>query len=70
MYENVGVKYVRSLATTAPHHKETNQLICNANQLTGFFMVGTLVVNVLNVRLSSSVVCRDLFTVKIRTVVF
>ena len=46
MDENVGVKYVKSLATTVPHHKETNQLICNANQLTGFYMIGTLVVNV------------------------
>ena len=46
MDENVGVKYVKSLATTVPHHKETNQLICNANQLTGVYMIGTLVVNV------------------------
>ena len=26
------------------HHIETNQLICRANQLTGFYMMGTLVV--------------------------
>ena len=26
------------------HHIETNQLICTANQLTGFYMMGTLVV--------------------------
>ena len=27
-----------------PHHIETSQLICRANQLTGFYMMGTLVV--------------------------
>ena len=26
------------------HHKETSQLICSANQLTGFYMMETLVV--------------------------
>ena len=26
------------------HHIETSQLICKANQLTGFYMMGTLVV--------------------------
>ena len=26
------------------HHIETSQLICSANQLTGFFIMGTLVV--------------------------
>ena len=26
------------------HHIETSQLICRANQLTGFYMMGTLVV--------------------------
>ena len=26
------------------HHKETSQLICRANQLTGFYIKGTLVV--------------------------
>ena len=26
------------------HHTETSQLICRANQLTGFYMIGTLVV--------------------------
>ena len=30
-----------------PHHIETSQLICNANQLTGFYIVGTLIVNAL-----------------------
>ena len=26
------------------HHRETSQLICSANQLSGFYMMGTLVV--------------------------
>ena len=33
------------LRTSVPHHIETSQLICNANQLTGFYMMRTLVVN-------------------------
>ena len=32
-----------------PSHIETSQLICRANQLTGFYMTGTLVVKRLNV---------------------
>ena len=31
-----------------PHHKETSLLICSANQLTSFYMMGTLVVKGLN----------------------
>ena len=27
------------ITTNVPHHIETSQLICNANKLTGFFMV-------------------------------
>ena len=30
------------------HHIETSQMICSANQLTGFYMMGTLVVKNLN----------------------
>ena len=30
------------------HHIETSQLICSANQLTGFYMMGALVYKVLN----------------------
>ena len=33
------------LTTNVPHHIETSQLICSANQLTGFYMMRTLVVN-------------------------
>ena len=28
------------LTTNVPHHIETSQLICNVNQLTGFYMMG------------------------------
>ena len=33
------------LTTNVPHHIETSQLICNANHLTGFYILGTLIVN-------------------------
>ena len=35
------------------YHTETSQLICRANQRTGLYMMGTLVVKVLTVILSS-----------------
>ena len=38
----------KQLTTNAPHHIETSQMICSANQLTGFLWWGTLVVNGLN----------------------
>ena len=42
---------VNSLTTNVPHHIDTSQLICNANQLTGFYMIwGRLVVNGLRQR--------------------
>ena len=31
---------VNQLTTSAPHHRETSQLICNANELTGFYIMG------------------------------
>ena len=31
--------------TNVPHHIETSQMICNANQLTGFYMRATLELN-------------------------
>ena len=31
------------------HHTETSQLICRANQLTGFYMMATLLFNELNI---------------------
>ena len=30
------------LTTNVPHHIKTNQLICNTNQLTGFYMMGNI----------------------------
>ena len=41
------------------HHIETNQLICTANQLTGFYMRATLPFNGLNMQ-ASSIVLRKL----------
>ena len=32
------------LTTNIPQNKETSHLICNANQLTGFYMIVTLIV--------------------------
>ena len=37
------------LTTNVPHHIETSQLICIANQLTGFYMRGIWVFTLLNV---------------------
>ena len=30
------------LTANVPHHIETSQLTCNANQLTGFYMMGSI----------------------------
>ena len=30
------------LMTSVPHHIETSQLICNANKLTVFYMIGNI----------------------------
>ena len=30
------------LTTNVPHHIEASQLICNANQLNGFYMIGNI----------------------------
>ena len=32
------LKFVKPLTTNVLHHIETIQLVCNANQLTGFYM--------------------------------
>ena len=34
------MKRVNPLTTSVPHHIETSQLICRANQLTAFYMIG------------------------------
>ena len=33
---------LNALTTNVPHDKETSQLICIANQLTGFYMMGNI----------------------------
>ena len=33
---------VNPLITNVPYHVETNQLICNANELTGFYLMGNI----------------------------
>ena len=33
---------VNPLTTNVPHHIETSQLICTANHLTGFYMMGNI----------------------------
>ena len=40
--ETSGMKWVNPLTNNVSHHIETSQLICNANQLTGFYMTGTI----------------------------
>ena len=42
-----GIEKVNPLTTNVPYHIETSQLICIciANELTGFYICGTLVVN-------------------------
>ena len=30
------------LTTNVPHHIETSQLICHANEVTGFYMIGNI----------------------------
>ena len=39
---NIGKKLVKPVPTNVPHHIETSQLICNANQLVGFYMMGNI----------------------------
>ena len=36
------IEALNPLMTNVPHHIETSQLICNANQLTGFYMMGNI----------------------------
>ena len=36
------VSYLNPLTTNVPNHIETSQLICIANQLTGFYMMGNI----------------------------
>ena len=38
----IDLKWINPLTTNIPHHIETSQLICNANQLTGSYMIGNI----------------------------
>ena len=42
---HISTGYVNLVYVT--HHVETNQLICKANQLIGFYILGTMVINTL-----------------------
>ena len=33
------MKWINPLTTNVPHHIETSQWVCSANQLTGFYMM-------------------------------
>ena len=39
---NIIVSNINLLTTSVPYHIETSQLICDANQLTGFYMMGNI----------------------------
>ena len=42
-HQHTGTLFIfNPLTTIVPHHIETSQLICSANQLTGFDMMATL----------------------------
>ena len=41
-YVSKGWITINSLTTNVPHHTETIQLICIANQWTGFYMMGRI----------------------------
>ena len=40
MLNFLSLKHSNLLTTNVPHHIEASQLICSANQLTGFHMMG------------------------------
>ena len=35
-------RFINPLTTSVPHYIETSQLICMENQLTGFYMMGSI----------------------------
>ena len=39
---DAGAVVINPLTTNVPHHIETSQLICRANQLAGFYMLGNI----------------------------
>ena len=42
LYQRFANVFFNLLTTKAPHHIETSQLICIANQLTGFYMMANI----------------------------
>ena len=40
--ERTKSRIINTLTTTGPYHIETSQLICIANQFTGFYMMGNI----------------------------
>ena len=48
LFEKYLISVAATLTASVPYHIETSQLICGANQLTGFYMMRTLAVNGLN----------------------
>ena len=40
--DRVRFQHINPSTTNVPHHTETSQLICNVNQLTGFYMMGNI----------------------------
>ena len=52
------------------HHIETSQLICSGNQLTGFYMMGILVVKRLIMKLLLDYFGHDRYLFKVKTMIF
>ena len=52
----------KPLTTNIPHHIETSQLICNADQLTGFYMMGNTGCLWVNFKIT------EVFIIKLKTV--
>ena len=44
IFNQIPIEKYKPFNNQCSHHIETSQLICSANQLTGFYMIGTLVV--------------------------
>ena len=42
LFNSENCEIFKPLTTNVPHHIQNSQLICNANQLTGFYMMGNI----------------------------
>ena len=42
MPQSIVFNWINPLTTSVPHHTETSQLICTANQLIGVYMMGNI----------------------------